>query len=227
MIVGIDESNFSPSLSGDCVVCAFARTGKSVVGIDDSKKLSPSKRLELFGALQGESLYYVVPATPNSISKINVYKSRNIAIASAVRGLCYLLKASGYTPSKVIIYGYWSTEWKKAFSKDCFDMRVEGAIRGDESIYEVSAASIVAKVYCDCLLAGWDLLYPKRGIGCDHGSLTEEHKIQLRERGPSPVHRTGVYAQDWWDRILNGGDSDRSKIETLRRRVPEVTSGLS
>ena len=72
MLAGVDESNYSPSLAGDCVVCALVRTGRIVEGATDSKKLSQKRRLELFAELQKESLYYVVPATPNSINVVNI-----------------------------------------------------------------------------------------------------------------------------------------------------------
>lgn len=206
MIIGLDESNFSPSLAGDCVVVAFANIGRGVEGVGDSKKLSPKKRLELFSELQSESLYFVVPATSNSISKVNVYLARNIAAASAVRGLCFILTIAGYGhPTEVLLDGYWSDEWLRALKGECFGIPFRGIIGGDSSVYEISAASIIAKVYCDCLFAGWESLFPNWGIGCDHGALSDKHLRELREKGPSPVHRTGVYGQDWWGKIFNYG----------------------
>lgn len=203
MIVGVDESNFSPSLAGDCVVCALTRTGEEVEGVASSKALSPKKRLELFAKLQKHSLYYVVPATPNSISDINIYLARNAAVMSAVAGLLTVLTLRGTweKPEKVLIDGYWSEKWREVFS-ELFEVPVEGIVRGDETVYEISAASIIAKCYCDALFAGWERLYPNWGIGCDHGSLSDKHLAEIRARGPSPLHRVGKYAPDWWNRIF-------------------------
>lgn len=213
MITGVDESNFSPSLAGDCIVCAFARTGRQVEGVDDSKKLTPKRRLELFPELQKESLYYVVPATPNSISRINIYLARNIAVFSAIKGLSALLSFSGVErPEKCIIDGYWSQSWLRVLSQE-LGLPVEGLINGDESVYEISAASIIAKCYCDALFAGWERMYPNWAINCHHGALTKEDKTVLRARGPSPLHRVGKYGTTWWKNILEGGQRGEVKEE--------------
>ena len=209
MDIGVDESNFSPSLAGDCVVCALIRTGEEVRGVTDSKQLSAKKRLELFTELQKSSLYYVVPATPNSISKVNIYLARNIAIATAITGLLSVISVDDtfddkQFPQKVLIDGYWSKRWLQVFSEATL-LEVEGVVRGDETVYEISAASIVAKVYCDALFAGWEKLYPEWGIGCDHGSLSDKHLAEIRAKGPSPLHRVGAYGRNWWEKIFNYG----------------------
>ena len=205
MICGIDEVNFSPSLAGDCVVCAFARTGKLIEGVADSKTLSQKRRLELFAELQGESLYYVVPATPNAISRVNIYLARNIAAITAIEGLNMLLISAGYpVPEKYLLDGYWSKLWLRTFSARAHTL-VEGIVGGDAVIYEISAASIVAKCYVDALFAGWERLYPLWGLGRDHGSLSDKHLAEIRAKGPSPLHRVGRYAPNWWKKIREGG----------------------
>ena len=201
-LVGVDEVNYSPSLAGDCVVCSYYRTGKKIKGVGDSKKLTHKKRVELFDGLTKEGLYYVVPATPNIINHINVYYSRNSAIVSSLVGLGMVIRQMELDlPDKVEIDGKWSQKWLSIFS-ETLGIPVEGIIRGDETVYEISAASIIARIYCDALFEGWESFFPGWGIGYDHGSVSEKHKQELWERGPSPVHRIGVYGNDWWRRLL-------------------------
>ncbi|MFH1547599.1 MAG: hypothetical protein ABIC57_03875 [bacterium] len=198
----MDESNYSPSLCGDCIVCALATIGERIEGIKDCKVLTPKRRAILFQEIQKNCLYYAIPVTPVQIGKIGVYIARNMGIATAINGLIgTMLQMRVERPEKIILDGYWSKEWIEFFSIN-IAIPIEGIIGADKKIYEVSAASIVAKMYCDSLLAGWDKLYPKWGIGCDHGAITKDHLEELKARGPSPVHRVGMYAKDWWKRIL-------------------------
>ena len=64
------------------------------------------------------------------------------------------------------------------------------------------AASIVAKVYLDALFEGWDQYWPGYGLNSNHGSPSTQHYTALREKGPTPVHRTANYATEWWRRII-------------------------
>jgi len=188
------------------------RTGREVEGVTDSKKLSQKKRLELFAELQRESLYYVVPATPNSISEVNIYIARNIAVYCAVRGLLSLLSFRvGERVEKVLLDGKWSKSWLSALGEK-LDIPFEGVVNGDDTVYEMSAASVVAKCYCDALFAGWEQLYPDWAVNCHHGALTRGDKEVLRTRGPSPLHRVGVYGRGWW-RAIFSYDLKRDKRE--------------
>lgn len=201
-IIGVDECNFSPSLAGDCVVCSYYKIGKKVDGVKDSKQLSCKKRISLFGDLVKEGLFYVVPATPNIINHINVYYSRNSAIVSSLIGIGMVIKQMELDlPDRIEIDGKWSQKWLSIFS-ETIGVPTEGIIKGDETVYEISAASIIARVYCDALFEGWESFFPGWGIGYDHGSVSEKHKQELWERGPSPIHRVGVYGNDWWKRLL-------------------------
>lgn len=200
-IVGIDECNLGPSLSCDCVVCAYYRTGKKVEGVKDSKKVPFKKRIALFEPLTKEGIFYIVPATPNTITRIHTYLARNIAIVSAIMGIVTVIRYMEIEePTGIVIDGQWSKEWTDRFGE--IGYRVRGEAKADDTIYEVSAASIIARVYCDALFQGWETFFPDWGIGYDHGSITEKHKAEFLEKGPSPVHRTGIYANEWWKRLL-------------------------
>jgi ribonuclease HII len=68
----------------------------------------------------------------------------------------------------------------------------------------INAASVVAKVYFDALMAGFGQFWKGYGMEQYHGSLSEGHKKALKRHGPSPVHRQWNYAADWWRIVLEG-----------------------
>jgi len=157
-LIGIDEVNYSPSLAGDCVICALYAL-KKVRGIKDSKQLTHKQRLKLFGKLHYQSVYSVVPATVNSINSVGIYKARNYAIASALENLYLQLLGMNIKPEKAVIDGPFSKGWMNYF-KSKIAISVECMVNADEIIYQVSAASIVARIYADALFTGFGSFYP-------------------------------------------------------------------
>lgn len=211
MIIGCDEVNFSPSLAGDCVICAYARRPElpKARGVKDSKLLTAEQRLKLFKKLQ-RGTFTVVPATVNDINQIGIYKARNSAITSAINGILRKIQYSGRFPAeemKVIIDGYFSDSWLKSF-RLLSGLWVECLVNGDQKIYEISAASIVARVYADALFAGFGQFYPGYDLEKCHGSPSKKMYAKLRESGPTPYHRTN-YGRHWWEKIM--GNREQGK----------------
>lgn len=204
MIIGIDEVNYSPSLAGDCVVCALA-ADRQVPHVTDSKQLSHDAQLRLFKALQKTSHYAVVPATVNDIDSLGIYKARNLAMVQAGGLLLRKLHQLGIRDqvAKIVLDGYFSKKWLSMFSAEWLGYEVEAVIDGDAKIYELGAASIVARVYADALFAGFGQFYPGYDLEKCHGSPSKKMYDKLREAGPTPYHRTN-YAKDWWDKIMKG-----------------------
>jgi len=208
-IIGCDEVNFSPSLCGDCVVCCLYNLRDKVDGVKDSKKLTHKQRIELFRELRKSTIYSVSLATPSMIDYVNIYHARNNAIISSAMSLAQTLGQMNKRMDglEVWIDGKWSEKKMKEF-EIITSLRFKGIQNGDDTVYEISAASIVAKVCVDALFRGFMDFYPQQGIGLDHGVLTKVHKEELREKGLSPYHRGGVYAKNWWNKIL-GDNSGR------------------
>jgi len=198
--IGVDEVNFSPSIVGDCVVCALFPFEK-VDGVKDSKMLSQKKRLELFGAIQETSLYVILPATVNQIINLNITQPRNEAIIWATKMLLELLKSRRISPEKVIIDGPFKGDFIERMKQET-GINIEAIVKADQIHYEVSAASIMAKVYVDALFEGFGYFYPGYNIEKNHGSPDRVMYQKLRECGPTPWHRTGVYGRQWWDKIM-------------------------
>ena len=198
-VIGVDEVNFSPSIAGDCVVCALFPFEK-VPGVKDSKALSKKRRLELFRAIQETSLYVILPATVNQIMCLNITRPRNQAIIWSTKMLLELLKNKHITPRKAIIDGPFTEEFIIRMRREVM-IDVIPVIKADQKYYAVSAASIVAKVYVDALFEGFGRFYPGYNMEKNHGSPDRIMYQKLRESGPSPWHRTGVYGRQWWAKI--------------------------
>lgn len=217
MIIGIDEVNFSPSLVGDCIICAYARKPgiRKVRGVKDSKQLTAKKRLGLFERLHKIGTYSIVLATVNDINELGIYKARNIAIEFAILKLIRKIKANNIyyqrIINKIIIDGYFKKQWLNDLSI-VLKIRyfgnyipVECLINGDQRIYEISAASIVAKVYMDALFQGFGSFYPGYRMEKNHGSPDKVMYEKLRKDGPTPYHRTN-YGLKWWKKIMGNND---------------------
>lgn len=217
MIIGVDENNFSPSIAGDCVVTAYVAK-KKVRGVKDSKILTHKKRLELFGKLHEAGSYSIMPATVNDINEMGIYKARNLAIEFAIYKLIKKVRANDvyYQGSidKVLIDGYFKKEWLNDLST-VLKIRyfgnyipVECLVNGDKLVYEISAASIIGKVYVDSLFKGFGSFFPGYDLEKCHGSPSKKMYDKLRESGPTPYHRTN-YGLGWWEKIMTGKRSDK------------------
>jgi len=209
MIIGVDEVNFSPSIAGDCVVCALTPTNKRVPGVRDSKLLSPAQRLEVWPELQKHNIYSVTLATVQDISHIGVHLARNNAMIAAVRQLLDKLYAMQISTDKasVLLDGYFSAAALNLMRRK-IGIPVTCKTKADKGIYEVAAASIVAKIYVDALFGGFGAFYPGYNLETNHGSPDPVMYKQLRLRGPTPYHRVN-YGQAWWERIMGEKDGEK------------------
>lgn len=207
MIIGIDENNFSPSIAGDCAVTAYA-TKKKIRGVKDSKQLSHEKRLELFAKLQDTGIYVVTLASVSDINRIGIYEARNFSIEAAASTLIKKLIYHGIKGGEIIIDGKFSKEWINFYDYSLHGWSVSAMINGDEKIYEISAASIIGKVYIDSLFQGFGAFYPGYDLEKCHGSPSKTMYAKLRESGPTPYHRTN-YGLGWWEKIMKGERRDK------------------
>lgn len=205
MIIGVDEVNFSPSIAGDCVVCALLPTSK-VTGVRDSKLLTHEQRLAIWPELAKHSAYTIALATVHDINQIGIHLARNNAIISAARQLLDKLYAMqiSTTEASILVDGYFSAAALNLMRRK-IGIPVTSLIKADKGVYEVAAASIAAKVYVDALFAGFGAFYPGYNLETNHGSPDPIMYHRLRERGPTPYHRTN-YGKSWWGKIMAGED---------------------
>ncbi len=168
MICGIDEAGRG-CLAGPLVVAGVILK-KDISDLDDSKKLSEKKRVQLRELILKNSLYEIIFTDNKTIDKIGLSK----ALKNSILQIKQKLHAK-----RVIMDG------NTNFGVD----GVEAIIKADQSITEVSAASILAKTSRDFYMIEQDLSFPEYGFSKHKGYGTKYHVKMIQEHGYSPLHR--------------------------------------
>lgn len=174
-VAGIDEAGRGP-LAGPvvcaCVIMPLDRD-KIIDGINDSKKLSPKKREELFEKIVATAISYsIVCVDEKTIDDINILNATKLGMKRALEGL-------SVRPATVLI---------DAVRIDT-DIEQENIIKGDSLSYNIAAASILAKVYRDRLMCSLASKYPEYHFEKHKGYGTKEHIESLKKYGKCPIHR--------------------------------------
>jgi len=172
-LAGVDEAGCAP-LAGPVVAgaCILDRD-KFPRGIDDSKNLPIEKREAIYAKLVKVSAWGVGIASVEEIDQINIYWARMLAMTRAVEAL-------GLEPAWVLVDGNACPKWQRP-SKAIVD--------GDAKCRSIAAASIIAKVTRDRIMAEHALEYPGYGWEHNRGYGTPEHWRALHALGPTPLHR--------------------------------------
>lgn len=170
---GVDEAGRGP-LAGP-VIAAACLIPESVRlhGIQDSKKLTPETRKELFWQIIRRTLIGVGVVSEQEIDRINILQASLLAMRFAVLAL-------STTPDLLLIDGPFKIN---------LPLEQLPVIGGDEKLVSVGAASIVAKVTRDEMMNEYDLEYPHYGFRFHKGYPTEAHFAALDQYGPCPIHR--------------------------------------
>ncbi len=172
-IAGIDEVGRG-SLFGPVVAAAvILNPARRIVGLDDSKKLSPERRETLARRIREHALAWAVAqADARRIDAWNIYQASRQAMSEAVSHLTL-------PPDFLLI---------DAMRLDLL-IEQRSLIKGDARSVSIAAASILAKVARDRLLDEWHELFPQYGLAHNKGYATPDHLQALRVFGPTPHHR--------------------------------------
>ncbi len=173
-VVGCDEAGRGP-LAGPVVAAAVILDPKRVPrGLDDSKRLSPERREELFEKICATSAFAVAFASPARIDRDNILRASLWALSRAVHALPEM-------PRHVFVDG-----------RDRIDVpcECEAVIGGDGLVVSIAAASIVAKVTRDRLMCALAQACPGYGFEQHKGYGVPEHLEALDRLGPSAHHRS-------------------------------------
>lgn len=173
-VCGVDEAGRGP-LCGPVVAAAcILPIGLYIEGLNDSKKLSPKKRKQVFDEIIKNAVAYcIAEASVEEIDRLNILEADMLAMQRAVDGLS--VKADF-----AIIDGNVSRG---------FNIPTMTVIKGDATSPSIAAASILAKVTRDEMCKQMDKDYPQYGIAKHKGYGTKQHMDALREFGPAPIHR--------------------------------------
>ncbi len=172
-VAGCDEAGRGP-LAGPVVAAAVVLDPKRIPrGLNDSKKLSASERERLYVQICAGSQVAVAFGSTARIDRDNIRQASLWALARAVAGLPVM-------PRLVFVDGCDKID----VSCDC-----EAVIRGDGLVLSIAAASIVAKVTRDRLMARLGLAHPGYGFERHMGYSVPEHFAALARLGPTVHHR--------------------------------------
>ena len=172
-ICGIDEAGRGP-LCGPVAAAVILPDEYNILYINDSKKLSETKREEVYKEIDKYAVAYGVGiVSPERIDEINILQATYEAMRTAIHKL-------SVTPDILL---------NDAVTIPMVDIKQVPIIKGDAKSQSIAAASIVAKVTRDHLMEEYDKLYPEYGFAKHKGYGTAAHIKAIKEYGPCPIHR--------------------------------------
>lgn len=173
-IAGIDEVGRG-CIAGPVVSAAvILPPGELIEGVNDSKKLSPKKRLELAVEIKRRALAWSLAFIfPPYLDSINILNATKETMAMTVREL-------PLKPDYLLIDALYLSD---------INIKQQAIIKGDSLSISIASASIVAKVERDLLMENLDIIHPVYGFGNHKGYATREHLQALFTHGPCSVHR--------------------------------------
>ena len=173
-ICGIDEAGRGP-LCGPVVAAAVILPDEyNILYINDSKKLSETKREEVYKEIDKYAVAYGVGiVSPERIDEINILQATYEAMRTAIHKL-------SVTPDILL---------NDAVTIPMVDIKQVPIIKGDAKSQSIAAASIVAKVTRDRMMVKYDELYPEYHFAENKGYGSAAHIEALKKYGPTPIHR--------------------------------------
>ncbi len=173
-IAGVDEAGRGP-LAGPVVAAAIILPpGELIAGVDDSKKLAPQVRAQLYPLLLARCVDYGVGiVNADEIDRVNIYQASLLAMKKALAEL-------RHAPGHVLIDGRAQLD---------LDLPQTAIIKGDGLSCTIGAASILAKVVRDTIMKHYHRQFPRYGFHKHKGYATEDHLTALRQHGPCAIHR--------------------------------------
>jgi ribonuclease HII len=177
-VAGVDEAGVGP-MAGPVVAAAVVFSPETFIkGVHDSKQLTHEQREELFIPIRERAIAVGIgTASVLEIDRLNIYWATMQASKRA-------LAALGLSPRHVLVDGRLIPGLKLP------QTRIVG---GDRKSFCIAAASIIAKVTRDRIMVAYDEQYPGYGFAQHKGYCTNDHMEQLRELGPSPIHRRSFW----------------------------------
>ena len=173
-VAGIDEAGRGP-LAGPVVAAAVILPKDIFLPfLNDSKKVTEKRRDVLFDEIKQNAIAYGIGIASNTlIDEINILQATYEAMREAINAL-------STRPDILLV---------DAIHIPGIDIRQVGIVKGDAKSVNIAAASILAKVTRDRLMAEYDKIYPEYGFASNKGYGTAAHIAALKEYGPCEIHR--------------------------------------
>ena len=174
LIAGVDEVGRGP-LAGPVVAAAVILPQNCKIrGLNDSKKIPKKKHLEIFQAVQDQALSIGIGIMDNQvIDQVNIYEATKLAMQEAISQL-------SPQPEHLLIDAM----------KLELPISQTSIIKGDANSLSIAAASIIAKVTRDKIMANYDQEFPGYDFSQNVGYGTAKHLEGIEKHGVTPIHRT-------------------------------------
>ena len=174
LLCGVDEAGRGPLAGPVCAAAVILPRGLEIDGLNDSKKLTPKKREELYDVICAEALSYGIAfASVEEIERINILEATFLAMNRAIEQL-------SPAPELALIDG----NRTKGIT-----ISAQSIVKGDAKCADIAAASILAKVTRDRYMLEMAEKYPQYQFEKHKGYGTALHYEMLRKYGASPIHR--------------------------------------
>lgn len=171
---GVDEAGRGPLAGPVFAAAVILGPAHGIAGLDDSKKLSVKRRTALALQIRQHALAWAVAsASVEEIDALNILRASLLAMRRAVEGLELM-------PTEVLVDGLYCP---------AIPLPARAIVRGDSTVAEISAASILAKTARDATMFELHALYPDYGFDRHKGYPTAAHLEALRAHGVSAAHR--------------------------------------
>ncbi|HKK96475.1 MAG TPA: ribonuclease HII [Anaerovoracaceae bacterium] len=182
LIAGVDEVGRGPLAGPVYAACVVLPKDFDVLGVNDSKKLSEKKRIELDKLIREKALAYGIGIVDNDIiDEINILNATKLAMMHAIEDANDdLIENRDRGIEHILI---------DALVLDDVDIKQTGIVKGDSKSVSIAAASIVAKVARDDYMIEQSRIYPYYSFESNKGYGTKEHYEGLDEHGITPIHR--------------------------------------
>lgn len=174
LVGGVDEAGRGPLAGPVYAACVILDPARPIDGLADSKALTARRRTVLADVIRERALAWAVAeATVEEIDRLNILHATMLAMQRAVTALAV-------PPDEVLVDGN---------RCPALPMRSRAVVRGDATVAEISAASILAKTARDAVMVTLDRQHPEYGFSRHKGYPTPLHVAALRAFGPTVHHR--------------------------------------
>jgi ribonuclease HII len=201
-VCGVDEAGRGPWAGPVCAAAVILKPRAIPKGVDDSKKLSASRRAALEVEIKAKAVAWGVGfASVEEIATLNILHATGLAMRRAI-------EAMAPAPAFALVDGNY------AFKLPC---PVKTVVGGDGVSASIAAASILAKTARDRLMAQMDEVYPGYGFAGHKGYRAAVHAEALLRLGPCPIHRLA------WGPVklaLMGRDPMQAFADAMQEALP-------
>lgn len=182
-IAGVDEAGRGPLAGPVVAACCILPKDSVILYLNDSKKLSEKRREALLPEVEEKALAYGYGIIDEArIDEINILQADYEAMRLAIANTQKMLRDRGLGDGPELLLN-------DAVTIPDVNIPQIPIIKGDAKSVSIAAASIIAKVTRDHIMAKYDEMYPGYGFAKHKGYGTAAHIAALRELGPCPIHR--------------------------------------